>query len=541
MALYTGILNQVWPDWQIERLIGRGAYGYVYLATRKVGDQVEPAAIKIIPVPQDTAEADALSSEGMSPAEIEAYYEKVMQSFSGEIQMMVALKGAPHIVSVEDHRIVKHENEFRWDILIRMELLTPFVTYAKSNPLGEQEVIRLGIQLCTALDVCHRQNIIHRDIKPQNIFVDRFGAFKLGDFGIARKMEGMTGGLSQKGTYGYIAPEVSHSLRYDMRADIYSLGLVIYQLMNGGRLPFLDTAEQAKNPRIRTEAQRKRLAGAPLPTPSDASPGFGSVIMKACRYDPEERYRSAAEMKADLQRLLIGSSALTAAAKPDPAPVLSDQTDNPQDASGNAAFSRQSDRQPGIQPARLEVPADPDRTFSVRKPPARSGTDIQPSPVFPPPGIQPAQRRPMDVDKTFDLQNLVPINGGNAGPGSQIQEAALNNNYQNQYGYQNQNYAPAPQQYGNYYYGQGMLNDDTVRGTPYEPVSTWGWVGYMILLCIPLIGTILSIVFACGGTQKKSLVNFCRAYWLVFAICMVLAIIVSVAFAGVFTSILRYL
>ena len=111
-------------------------------------------------------------------------------------------------MSVEDYKVVEKKDEIGWDIYIRMELLTPFNSYVCDKTLSEQEVIKLGIDLCTALELCARRNIIHRDIKPENIFVNPFGDFKLGDFGIARKLENVTGGLSQKGTYNYMAPEI---------------------------------------------------------------------------------------------------------------------------------------------------------------------------------------------------------------------------------------------------------------------------------------------------------------------------------------------
>ncbi len=303
MQDHAEILRQVWPEWEIERLIGRGAYGHVYRVRHEEHGVVSRAAVKIIPVPQDIAERDALRSEGMNEDEIRAYYDKVVQGFVSEIQMLVTLKGAPHIVSLEDFKVAEARDELLWNIMIRMELLTPFLNYIQEHPLDDAETVRLGTELCTALDICHRQNVIHRDIKPQNIFVDRFGAFKLGDFGIARKMEGMTGGMSQKGTYGYIAPEVSQSLRYDTRADIYSLGLVMYQQRNDGRLPFLENQEQARNPQFRTEALQRRLSGEPLPLPVSASPELAEIIMKACRYRPNERYATAREMLKALQRL----------------------------------------------------------------------------------------------------------------------------------------------------------------------------------------------------------------------------------------------
>ena len=254
------ILKHIWPDWQLEKTIGRGTYGQVCQIKRDEYGLVSRAAVKIIPVPQDPAEADQLAAEGMSEEEILSYYDGVLQGFVNEIQMLVSLKGAPHIVSIEDYKVTRLQNEFQWYILIRMELLTPFLLYTKEHPLTEKDAIRLGIELCEALEICHGQNIIHRDIKPQNVFVDRFGSFKLGDFGIARKMEGLTGGLSQKGTYGYIAPEVVRTMQYDLRADICSLGLVMYQQTNEGRLPFLFTQEEAKNPRARTTALQKRLS-----------------------------------------------------------------------------------------------------------------------------------------------------------------------------------------------------------------------------------------------------------------------------------------
>lgn len=79
-----------------------------------------------------------------------------------------------------------------------MEYLTSFMEYCAGRALSEDDVLRLGIDLCKALEYCQCQNIIHRDIKPENIFVSRFGEFKLGDFGIARELERTMSGLSKK-------------------------------------------------------------------------------------------------------------------------------------------------------------------------------------------------------------------------------------------------------------------------------------------------------------------------------------------------------
>lgn len=210
---------------------------------------------------------------------------------------MESLKGVQNIVSVEDYKVVEKMNRPGWDIYIRMELLTPFNTYIQTKTMSEREVIKLGCDICTALELCAKRNVIHRDIKPENIFVNSFGDFKLGDFGIARKLENVTGGLSQKGTYNYMAPEVERGRQYDETVDIYSLGMVLYRLMNRNRLPFLNTEQQLMNPNERMAALRRRMSGEPLPPPCEASPALTQIILCACDFDPKKRFASATAMK----------------------------------------------------------------------------------------------------------------------------------------------------------------------------------------------------------------------------------------------------
>ncbi len=316
MSDIAGIISRVWPEWTIEKQIGRGAFGQVFQAVRgELGFETR-CAVKAVEVPPDDSETDALRLEGMTEEEIRQYFRRQAESFVGEIRMLDSLKGAPHIVGIEDFRVVEQEDGLSWVILIRMELLTPFPVYVRSAPMTEAETVRLGIELCEAMEVCHGLHVIHRDIKPQNIFVDRFGSYRLGDFGIARKMESMTASMSQKGTYGYLAPEINNGFRYDERVDIYSLGLVMYQLVNENRMPFLSTPEDARNPEKRTSAMTRRLRGEPLPPPCAASPALSDVILKACRYDPDDRFRTTAEMKNAILSLCAAESDDAPAAVP---------------------------------------------------------------------------------------------------------------------------------------------------------------------------------------------------------------------------------
>lgn len=305
------ILRDAWPEWQIVRRLGKGAYGVVYEAVRSDYVGETRSAIKVISIPKDETEIETLHSKGLSDEGTRTYLQGIVNDFVSEIRVMESLKGVQNIVSVEDYKLVEKTDSIGWDICIRMELLTPLNTYLSTKALTEREIITLGIDICTALERCGQLNIIHRDIKPENIFVNKFNDFKLGDFGIARKLENLSSGLSQKGTPDYIAPEVVRSVYYDSRADIYSLGLVLYRLTNAGLPPFLDQS-QIQNPYAHRTALERRLNGEPLPPPLYASENLARVILCACAPNPDDRYLTATAMKKDLRELLMGGQAAAA-------------------------------------------------------------------------------------------------------------------------------------------------------------------------------------------------------------------------------------
>lgn len=305
--MQTDILKEIWSEWKVERQLGKGSFGVVYQAVRKDHNVESHAAIKVISIPTDESEIDSLRSEGIDMNSTRTYFQGIVNDFVSEIQLMESLKGVQNIVSVEDYKVVEKAGGLGWDIYIRMELLTPFNTYICDRKLTEAEVIRLGTDICTALEICGKRNIIHRDIKPENIFINDFGNFKIGDFGIARKLENLTGGLSQKGTFNYMAPEVVSGTDYDARVDIYSLGIVLYRLLNGNRLPFLDTEEQVLNPNERRNAAERRIRGEQLPAPCEAAPAMANLVLRACSFEPELRFKSAEEMKRALISVADGS------------------------------------------------------------------------------------------------------------------------------------------------------------------------------------------------------------------------------------------
>lgn len=291
----------LWPDWHIIREIGRGSFGRVYEIHRQNGEYLEKAALKIIRVPENPADVEQLRMDGVNKEDTESYLRRYVEEIRSEIGLMQRFVGYSNIVSYEDYLIQKLDNAIGWYILIRMELLTPLQDYMSSKTLSEQEVIRIGLDISQALIICHGEGIIHRDIKPQNIFVNERGFFKLGDFGISRTVPGSGSVLSFKGTVSYMAPETFSMQGTDERSDIYSLALVLYRLLNGGREPFLTSSKFT--PVEKENAQRRRMAGETLPVPERGSSALCGILAVALAADPAVRYQTAAEFHAALQRI----------------------------------------------------------------------------------------------------------------------------------------------------------------------------------------------------------------------------------------------
>lgn len=301
---YYKSMEPFWGAWRIKRLIGEGSFGKVFEIEREDFGRTYQAAMKVITIPQSESEFKSTLSDGMDLKSATSYYISFVEEVVDEFAMMSGLKGNSNIVSYEDHTVIEHKDGVGWDILIRMELLTPLLELTSAGQFMERrEVIKLGIDICKALEYCQKQNIIHRDIKPENIFVSAAGDYKLGDFGIARTVEKTTSGLSRKGTYTYMAPEVYKGEAYGVTVDIYSLGIVLYRLLNHNRPPFLPEFPAPITHSDRENSIAKRVGGNPIPLPAQAKDTLGEIVLKACAYLPEDRYRSPEEMRRDLESL----------------------------------------------------------------------------------------------------------------------------------------------------------------------------------------------------------------------------------------------
>jgi eukaryotic-like serine/threonine-protein kinase len=278
----------LWGNWFVESFLGEGSHSKVFLITKdELGFQYQ-SALKVFHITQKDS-TKALKKEVLE-----------------EAQLLYSLRGNSHIVVYEDHQIIDLEDAPSFLILLRMEYLSSLTDFLHQNKTFTfHEFLNMAMDICSALEFCHNNHIIHRDIKPDNIFY-KDHTFKLGDFSVSKKIDELHLTYTSVGTPVFSAPEVILNTPYDIRTDIYSLGLVLYKILNRNRLPFTPPAPLLIHPKDIRESIAKRLKGEPIPLPSfcvDQHNKLGEIILKACSFDPDNRFQNAKELKANFIEL----------------------------------------------------------------------------------------------------------------------------------------------------------------------------------------------------------------------------------------------
>lgn len=298
MPPLSSLISQKWPDIQIDAPLGSGACGTVYACTKKsAATGIESReAVKVVRVEFSAAAHRQAEEEGIP---FDEYYARIKAEKSREIELLVNLK-SPHIVHINEFDAVEEPDHSAFYLLIRMDLLQALTAFRVDHLTDTPEQAgayarKVTLDICDALRVCHENGICHRDIKPANILCGATGDFYLGDFGVSQYTAAPDATLTSSGTARYAAPEQLTG-QADPRSDLYSLGLVLYELTNHWRGPFLPAYPAKLTAEDRYNAQCKRLAGGALPPPDNCPPALAAVILKLCAPDPGDRYQSVQEV-----------------------------------------------------------------------------------------------------------------------------------------------------------------------------------------------------------------------------------------------------
>lgn len=278
----NSLIDRTISHYRVLAKIGEGASGVVYKAEDlALGRGV---ALKFL--------APELASDGSA-----------MLRFRHEARMASSLNH-PNICTV--YEIAEHEeSEF-----IAMELLEGDVLshLIGGKPVGFDELLSISIQICDALDAAHAQGMIHRDLKPANIFVTSRGQVKILDFGLAQLNPNRetpeqqvphlkVWGPSNAGTAPYMSPEQINNAKIDHRSDLFSIGIVLYEMTTGRRAFAGQTIAQIQKAVLQDPAPSAQAVYAAVPAE------LNRIIIKALEKNRELRYQTASDLRADMQRL----------------------------------------------------------------------------------------------------------------------------------------------------------------------------------------------------------------------------------------------
>jgi serine/threonine protein kinase len=275
-------LARHFPQLEILELIGRGGMGAVYKARQPSLDRL--VALKILPpgVAGDTGFAERFTREARALARL----------------------SHPNIVAVYDFGQAAGMPFFLMEYVNGPNLRE----LERGGKLSPREAMQIIPQICEALQFAHDEGIVHRDIKPENILLDKKGRVKIADFGIAKLLgqttvpdAALTGAGDVVGTLNYMAPEQREKpLTVDHRADIFSLGVVFYELLTG-ELPLGKFAPPSQVARVDVR--------------------LDEVVVRALEKEPARRYQHVSELGTDVQNIAAAPSATPPLLSPSPAPV----------------------------------------------------------------------------------------------------------------------------------------------------------------------------------------------------------------------------
>jgi PASTA domain./Protein kinase domain. len=259
--------------YEIQEIIGVGGMAVVYKAYDSIDDRI--VAIKV------------LKEEYLQNDEFRRRFKNESKA--------IAVLSHPNIVKVYD---VSFGDRIQYIVMEYIDGITLKEYIEQQKVLTWKEAVHFTVQILRALAHAHERGIVHRDIKPQNIMMLEDGTIKVTDFGIARFAQSETKTMTDKaiGSVHYISPEQARGSVTDAKADIYSVGVMLYEMLTG-RLPFeADSAVSVAIMQMQQEPKPPRLINPEIPE------GLEEITLHAMQKDPDQRYRSAAEMLEDIER-----------------------------------------------------------------------------------------------------------------------------------------------------------------------------------------------------------------------------------------------
>ena len=280
-------------DWKVTSFVGEDNGCEVYKVSRKID--------------KNTAQNAILRHAFIGKNN---YNDERAEYFAEEADFIESVKNLDGVSNYLDVYVQDNQNKETCDLYIFTEELTSLDELMKTKTFAEDEVVDFGIQMSSLLETLETKNIFHGNISPKNIFVTADGKYKIGGF------TDFEGKIDDK---SYIAPEVFRQENVDYTTDIYSVGIIMYAMCNGGKIPFeSDSCD-------RDSACKERFSGKAVAAPSEGNEKLKSVIVIACQPDNANRWKNAGNIKNALTS--IKDEIATSSPAPNPEVVVPESTD----------------------------------------------------------------------------------------------------------------------------------------------------------------------------------------------------------------------
>lgn len=307
----------LFDSWYVESKLAEGKASKFYKVCKTENGELRHMGLKTVKFPSSEQEISAVIASGRF-TNIDEYLNVLQNEITKNMQTMISLRSNKNIVRFDNFTIVRESSCFY--VLMLMELLTPLASHLSLDSASVSDVIHLGQDICGALDGFRQEGIIHHDIKSENIYVDSFGNYKLGDFGI---FDSIFRNANDPSTC--IAPELyNKTVTSDTTSDIYSLGMLLYKLLNHNRMPFLPEFPDPVSLADREDAFMKCMRGDLLPAPKNAGYELASIIYKATSFRPTDRYLTPSLFAAELHRYSLSPELNAIAGVPFNSPLNTD-------------------------------------------------------------------------------------------------------------------------------------------------------------------------------------------------------------------------
>lgn len=282
----------------VEAELRSDGYGSLYKVSKGNGADVK--LLRVLVLPDEERYQEIQSTQGGKSSKTDAYLAKKVKETENELSSVKALTHSAHGALAEycGHKFVRTDDR-RYRLYLLSEYATPLAEYMKKKTLTVREVIAVGKAVAAGLKVCHDEKYLLRRVCENTVFVDENGAFKLGGLEIVETLKVACAEQTEKERRD-VAPELYLGKRFDFSVDIYSLGMLLYRLLNRSRSPLMPNFSFPYTQEDETIAFERRLNGAIPPLPLGAENKLGEVVRKAVM-PRAERYNNVTEFLQALE------------------------------------------------------------------------------------------------------------------------------------------------------------------------------------------------------------------------------------------------